>query len=309
MAQHPALLSIFASIAMALFLTLCPGALAEPPHRASATVAASDSAAPPPTGVPTRPMSVVRMRAKDNCGRVCPEWIVAQGMITAETPKRFRDLLQQMGKSRLPVVLDSSGGDLDAALAVGRMIRTRGLATLVGSSMSQGCAPRDQTCKPGGPHTGYVTPTGTCSGTCLFVLAGGAPRAGYWMAEASLPAPEAFKTRKAGGDAEAVIGFYLAEMGISPGLIPRVRRSSLPLDRAEMLHFGLSTGRQRVEDFTGSSICMGPKPAANCVATIAPMPQVAKAAAPVLRSAARPAKRAVPPRRPQVIILGGIDEM
>ena len=69
-----------------------------------------------------------------------------------------------------------------------------------------------------------------------------------------------------GADAESVIGAYFAEMGISPGLLARLRRSSLPLDRTDMLHFGLSTGQERVEDFTGTSVCTGAKPAANCVA-------------------------------------------
>jgi hypothetical protein len=91
-------------------------------------------------------------------------------------------------------------------------------------------------------------------------------------------------------------------MGVSPGLIPRIRRNSLALSRAEMLHFGLSTGRQRVEDFTGSSICAREVPAANCVAPAVAQPSARVSARPVARKPAAP-------RSTRVIIWGGIEEM
>ena len=75
-----------------------------------------------------------------------------------------------------------------------------------------------------------------------------------------------------------------------------------------MLHFGLSTGKQRVEDFTGSSICAGTTPATNCVDTKRAMPRVASAETPVLRPAVQPVRKTVTRRR-QVIILGGMGEM
>ena len=256
--------------------------------------------------LPPKPMTVVRMRGKDRCGNRCPEWIMAEGIITPNTPERFRQLLSELGDEKLPVVLDSQGGDLDAALAIGRMIRSAGLTTVIGRSEVQGCAPRDAACNKGRPfglpYNGFVTPRGSCSSTCLFVLAGGVERAGYWNGEARLPAPNSFKTRRAGGDADALIGTYFAEMGISPGLVARIRRSSLPLDRNDMLHFNLSTSRARVEDFTGTSLCVRAKPAPNCL-----MPSAVSAMG---EDAPRVSTRRPTAQRPgQVIILGGIEDM
>lgn len=262
-----------------------------------------------------QPMVVVRMRGKDRCVRRCPEWIMAQGEITAETPRRFREVLRQAGSIRLPVVLDSQGGDLDAALEIGRMIRARGLTTIVGRSQVQGCAPRDGACNAGRPparaYEGFVVTPGACAGSCLLLLAAGKERVGYWIAEARFPDLDSFRSRKAGANAAEMVARYLADMGISPGLVPRLRRSSLPLDRADMLHFGLSTGRQRVEDFTGTSICMGQRPAANCLLLTAPPKPMAVSVGPAGAEAApkRTARKqaARPPAR--VIIWGAIEDM
>ena len=294
------------------WLALVLAALASP---VTSRAVASDSGAVATPGVAdqgvaaipaTRPMVVVRIRAKDRCGPRCPEWIMAEGTITPETPGRFRQLLRQIGSEKLPVVLDSSGGDLDAALETGRIIRSHGLTTIIGRSEVQGCAPRDPVCNVGRrlglAYAGFVSIPGECTGACLLLLAAGVQRIGYWIAEAHFPALESFSTRKAGADAEKLVGTYLADMGVSPGLIPRIRRNSLALSPAEMLHFGLSTGRQRVEDFTGSSICAREVPAANCVA-----PAVAQ---PPARVSARPAARKpAAPRSTRVIIWGGIEEM
>lgn len=267
------------------------------PARAPAAIAARAS---------SQPMVVVRMRGKDWCGKRCPEWIMAEGAITPGTPERFRRLLAGIGDARLPVVLDSPGGDLEAALEIGRMIRARGLTTIIGRSEVQGCAPREAACSAGRvagfPYSGYVVPRGACADACLLLLAAGTQRIGYWIGKAAFPAPGDFKTRTAGADAATLVGAYLAAMGISPGLLPRLRRSGLPLDRSEMLHFGLSTGRQRVEDFTGSSICLRPDPAPNCL-LLAP-------ARPPARVAGKPQPRKpAPSRSTGVIIWGAIEDM
>lgn len=287
---------------------------------ARAMPAAPDGPGPMAAQPAHQPMVVVRMRGKDRCIRRCPEWIMAQGEITAETPRRFREVLRQAGSIRLPVVLDSEGGDVDAALEIGRMIRARGLTTIIGRSEVQGCAPRDAACNkdrpPARAYEGFVVTPGACAGSCLLLLAAGKERVGYWIAEAAFPALESFRSRKIGSDAAEMIAGYLADMGISPGLVPRLRRSSLPLDRAEILHFGLSTGRQRVEDFTGTSICMRQRPAPNCLLVAAPPRSVAVSDLPARSEAAR--SEAVPKRtarkqtaRPaaRVIIWGAIEDM
>lgn len=269
------------------------------PAQASGEAGVPAPAAAPSGAVP-QPMVVARMRATGPCGHRCPEWIVAEGILTPNTPGHFREMLDQIGPDKLPVVLESRGGDLDAALAIGRMIRAAGLTTLVGRSEAEGCAPRADCSRErpqGMRFKGYVSAPAECSGTCLLVLAGGVRRVGFGVTGASLPALDSFRTRTRGAQAATLIADYLADMGISAGLVVRLRRGGLALDRSDLQHFGLSTGRERVEDLTGTSICLGAAPAANC---LLPQPGPASASA-----AASPRKRWA--ARPGVIIWGALD--
>lgn len=229
---------------------------------------------------------------------------MARGTITPVTPQRFRQLLQQIGGRKLPVVLDSPGGDLDAALEIGRMVRAAGLTTIVGRTEIEGCIEDEASCfdiRPSGVAlAGFAAPGGDCSAACLLVLAGGRQRIGYWVSPVSFPALSSFESRKLGSEAAEAIASYFSSMGISPGLIPRLRRSSLPLDRSELLHFGLSTGRQRVEDFTGSSICLGMRPAPNCLTLAESKPPA---------QAAKARFRSTPPRPGKIVIWGALGEM
>jgi len=105
-------------------------------------------------------------------------------------------------------VLDSRGGDLDATLEIGRMIRSKGLVTIVGTSEVLGCEPRDKVCNKNRPatqpYTVFTYSPGDCSGACLFVLAAGTQRAGYWISGAELPPPEFFPTRSEAGAAKLI---------------------------------------------------------------------------------------------------------
>ena len=68
---------------------------------------------------------VVVRGGEPGCEPTCPEWISAEGGIVADTPARLTKLLKTVGGRRLPIVVSSPGGDVDAALALGRMIRQR----------------------------------------------------------------------------------------------------------------------------------------------------------------------------------------
>lgn len=277
---------------------LSPPAVASGRDDAETPVSAAASAPAAMARATSQPMVVVRMRGKDRCGTRCPEWIVAEGTVTPATPALFRRLLAGIGSARLPIVLDSRGGDVDAAMEIGRMIRARGLTTIIGRSEVQGCGPRQGSClAPGLPYAGYVLPTGECAKACLLILAAGTQRVGYWVSEAQF----------LDADAAGRAGGYLADMGISAGLLPRLRRSGLPLDRAELLHFGFSTGRQRVEDFTGASICLRSVPAPNCMRLATTSPPARVSARPAARKPA--ARKPAAPRPARVIIWGGIEDM
>ena len=101
----------------------------------------------PPKEAWQLPMKVVIVRSSEaGCEPVCPEWIMAEGEITTATPGVFRKALKQMGKRKLPVIIRSPGGQVNAALEIGRMIRKAKLDVAVGWTKYSGCAPADKTC-------------------------------------------------------------------------------------------------------------------------------------------------------------------
>lgn len=130
-------------------------------------------------GPPMR-FAIVRTEVQ-GCEPNCPQWISAEGVITQETPALLRKILQQTGKSRLPILINSPGGDLDASLAMGETIRARRLDVGVGWTFFAGCMPGSNACKlpehQRGVYRGIpVTWRAYCFSTCPFVLAGGRKR-------------------------------------------------------------------------------------------------------------------------------------
>jgi hypothetical protein len=131
------------------------------------------------------PMTIVLVRsANEVCEPNCPQWISAQGDITAATPALLRRVLKQAGKARPPIVIRSGGGDLDAAMAMGRLIRERKLDVAVGFTSFQGCAPGDKTCKPPrehkGVYRGFVGEVrALCLSACPLILAAGTERVAF----------------------------------------------------------------------------------------------------------------------------------
>lgn len=128
------------------------------------------------------PMRVVLVRsAEQGCEPLCTEWIYAEGRITAATPAEFRRAFKKAGKLRLPIVVSSPGGDVSAAMAIGKLIREREAVVVVGKPLIYGCQPADKTCKPANPKSGrYVgsdlMQSGYCYSACGLVLAGGVQR-------------------------------------------------------------------------------------------------------------------------------------
>ena len=115
------------------------------------------------------------------CEPNCPQWISAEGQIMPGSASQFRKILKQAGKLRLPVVITSPGGDVEAALAIGQMIRERKLDVLVGWTLFTGCNPTAKTCKlpkeQKGVYAGLaMTSRGYCLSACPFILASGQKR-------------------------------------------------------------------------------------------------------------------------------------
>lgn len=91
-------------------------------------------------------------------------WTAARGEITAATPDAFAAYLAQ---TEFPgdVVFDSPGGNLGAALRLGRMIREAGLGTGVARTVPI-------------PETSFeqLAEGGTCESACAFAFLGGTAR-------------------------------------------------------------------------------------------------------------------------------------
>ena len=128
------------------------------------------------------PMAFAIVRSGINgCEPNCPQWISAEGQIMPGSASQFRKILKQAGKLRLPVVITSPGGDVEAALAIGQMIRERKLDVLVGWTLFTGCNPTVKSCKlpkaQKGVYAGLVmTSRGYCFSACPFVFAAGQKR-------------------------------------------------------------------------------------------------------------------------------------
>jgi hypothetical protein len=130
----------------------------------------------------TVPMQFAVVRGSgDACEPRCPEWISAQGSITADSPSGLKRVLTQLKGRKLPIIIQSGGGRVEAGIAMGRMIREAGLVTAVGSSpLPEPCKPRDRACaleRKSNPLRGmFNLRRSHCSSACTFMLAGGVRR-------------------------------------------------------------------------------------------------------------------------------------
>lgn len=249
-----------------------PGDASKPTLSAAAAQAAANAATVKATPVaPAAPsakqddswqMRFVLVRSNDpECGPDCPEWIAAQGTITPDTQKEFRQLLDAIGDRRLPLIVNSPGGDLLSALAMGRLIRDRKLDVAIARTDFTGCMPQDKGCAPrDGFYAGVAIDSGAiCDAACPVMLAGGVRRFIGPNASVSVQ-PLAFAER---------IRSYLAEMSVGQDLVPpmpsdRSKLNRLQLESDLLLKVGLTTGPQSADALTGAGVCkVSPKPV-NC---------------------------------------------
>jgi hypothetical protein len=101
------------------------------------------------------------------CGANCRGWISAVGIVTADSPKDFDDFARGHQLGGATVVLDSSGGSVNDAIALGRRFRGLGVLTTVGTSVVNHSAQGDRA---------SVTPEAYCESMCVFLLLSGKAR-------------------------------------------------------------------------------------------------------------------------------------
>lgn len=176
--------------------------------------AVGEESSAPSTPVVAMTFTLVQGEA-DACGPGCSRWIAAEGAILAATPTAFLEVSQALGGEKPPLFIHSDGGTVEAAMALGRLVRRAGLATIVARTDRSGALP-------------HPAVDGSCHGACLYLLLAGTERAAApgavlsiqplaFPGPASDPFPEAMQTRLTTA-ALVRVRAYLDEMGIDPGL-------------------------------------------------------------------------------------------
>lgn len=113
------------------------------------------------------PMTFKWHEAAAACAQDCAGWIGAVGVITAETPAKFEEFSTGRNLKGATVVLDSSGGSVLDAIALGRRWRGLGLRTTVGIVIERESA--------GGVARDTI-PDAYCESMCVFLLLSGNTR-------------------------------------------------------------------------------------------------------------------------------------
>ncbi|WP_305971209.1 MULTISPECIES: hypothetical protein [unclassified Mameliella] len=168
-------------------------------------------------------------------------WTSAEGEITDETPDAFRAYLRENGVG-YSLRLDSPGGNLGAAIALGRLFREEGIRTTVGRSGPM----------PDMPQYDQGVEGGTCESACVFALLGGSIRVaeGGELGVHQFHSPDGRNIPTAA--TQQIMGqlvLYLIEMGISAELL--TLSSRIPGDKMhfltqeEIVRLGISTDSRR----------------------------------------------------------------
>ncbi|MBB4190850.1 hypothetical protein GGE45_000333 [Rhizobium aethiopicum] len=205
----------------------------------------------------TRPMDFLLM-SNGNCQEECTQWISADGDITPDTPAQLEAILKALGERKLPIVLQSNGGDMDAAFAMGRLIRAAGLETSIGRTQLPNCPKQDPRCKASIAESGLTegevfAGRAYCLSTCTLVLMSGTPRiVGY--SAIGLVRPTAFEYMK--------FFAYFDEMGVTAEtyetmmLATSIERKLVL--RSQALELGIINGVIPYGEEPGSHVC-GPQ--------------------------------------------------
>ena len=101
------------------------------------------------------------------CQPNCRGWVSAVGIITADSPKEFDEFARGRQLGGATIVLDSSGGSVNDAIALGRRFRGLGLLTTVGTSIVSQTAQGERA---------SVVPDAYCESMCAFLLLSGKAR-------------------------------------------------------------------------------------------------------------------------------------
>src|SRR5262245_21020851 len=134
--------------------------------------------APTPTNPAARTDQTERMqftwvREAGDCRDRCRAWVAASGRLTETTVADFDAFRQGLDLRAATVVLESTGGLVEAGLALGRAFRRLEVVTMVGHTVLQNVDSKTDSI---GERRGTVSPRATCASMCAFAFLGGVRR-------------------------------------------------------------------------------------------------------------------------------------
>jgi hypothetical protein len=142
------------------------------------------------------PMTITLVRsAETGCEPHCAEWIAAQGKIETGSVDRFQQVFDQLGQRNVPILIHSPGGRVDAAMAIGRMIRKRHMDVIVARTRLQPCSKAESSCPSNSEARGVPdSAVAGCESACPIILAGGRRRIVSPWAQVGVHQVKAFET-------------------------------------------------------------------------------------------------------------------
>jgi hypothetical protein len=207
---------------------------------------------------------------EDSCGPGCREWIAADGQFDEGSAARFRTFLAKAKAANLPVFFNSNGGLQHEAMAIGRLLREKGLRAGVAFTRPHICSRKPEnivscdTAKKSGKaiQSEWTSYDANCNSACGIALIGATDR---WIPPGSsigIHSPAYFcflrsgrivgqkgngelaaQCRKFTAQGAAQLAAYANEMGIGPGYVEAMNKVPHTevryLTREELVRFGI----------------------------------------------------------------------
>jgi hypothetical protein len=206
------------------------------------------------------------------CGRGCDSWIAAEGLIDDHAAARLRRLLDRLGNRKLPIFFYSPGGDAAQSLAIGRMLRKRGLSAGVALTVPVNCMPAHEVeeCsrlmrQPQRPEAALLMDGAACNSACAYAILGAVRReiapaaqlgvhSGYsylsWASPGVTQRQRAQAVERGRRRTAREVQRYIIEMGIDKDLYRIASETKFEsmhfLTRAELFNLGID--RREVAD-------------------------------------------------------------
>lgn len=174
------------------------------------------------------------------------EWTVAEGEITSETPRKFREHVAKFEFGAGLIMLDSPGGNLIAGIELGKAIRELNGSTSVGKTVKN-------TGDPDNPWDREEP--GICASACVFAFMGGVSRS---VGPNDLIGVNQFYSVDEevidSGIVQMVAGqslFHTVSMGVDPQVVVAASATDPDelywFDREEIVRYGLDNTAEKTE--------------------------------------------------------------